>query len=131
MESAPHAVRDDLHRDRTVDDRLAKRGGEPAFREQPRVDAAGQVHQGVDGIDGRLHLAREDGVRAFRRFLGQGLGEAQVHGERDQVLLGTVVDVALEQSALFVLQVDQPLARPAQLVGSSRQLGASQLELRA
>ena len=30
----------------------AQRGGEPALREQRRVDAAGQVHQGVDGVDG-------------------------------------------------------------------------------
>ena len=89
------------------------------------------MHQGVDGVDGGLLLAREDGVRPVRRPLGKGLGEAQVHGERDQVLLGTVVDVALEQPALGVLQVDQPLARPAQLVGARRQLGPTQLELGA
>ena len=106
-------------------------GASPRSASSARVDPAGQLHQGVDGVDGGLHLAREDDVRAFGRSLGQGLGEAQVHRERDQVLLGAVVDVALEQPALLVLQVDQPLARRAQLVGASRQLGAPQLELRA
>ena len=129
---SPHAVRDDLHRDRTVDDRLAKRGGESALREQPRVDAARQVHQACRRRRRRPAPGPRGcaSARSGARWR-QGLGETQVHRERDQVLLGTVVDVALEQPALVVLQVDQPLARPPQLVGASRQLGASQLELRA
>ena len=55
---------------------------------------------------------------------GQRLGEPQVHRERDQVLLGAVVDVALEPPALGVLGVDQPLPRDAQLVGARRQLAS-------
>ena len=43
----------------------------------------------------------------------QGLREPQVHGQGDEVLLGAVVDVALERASLGVLGVDQPLARRA------------------
>ena len=57
--------------------------------------------------------------------------EAQVHRQRDQVLLGAVVDVPLEAPALGVLGVDQALAGDPQLLGPRGQLGRPELELGA
>ena len=59
---------------------------------------------------------------SLRRPGGQGLGQPQVHRERHQVLLRTVVDVALQPAALGVLGVDQSLPRHPQLLGPRRQL---------
>ncbi len=71
----------------------------------------GGPHVGGDLVEdlggGRpvLRLAREQLPR-----------QAEVHGERHQVLLGTVVDVALDPPALGVGGGDEPQARGAQLL---------------
>jgi hypothetical protein len=43
-------------------------------------------------------------------------GEAQIHGQRQQPLLRSVVEVALEAPPFFILRGDQPLAGHLQLV---------------
>ena len=55
-------------------------------------------------------LLREQGVRAVERAGRERPGEPEVHGERDQVLLRAVVDVALQAPALGVVRVHEPLA---------------------
>src|SRR6185436_634181 len=63
-------------------------------------------------------------IRADRR-----LGEAQLDGEGDEVLLRAVVDVALEPAAFLVLGGDDPLPRRAQLGGLHGDLIQTRLEV--
>ena len=109
-----------------------QRGAEPFLREQRRVDPAGEPDERLDRLGGRrLLVAQELHRRGPATRVGQRLGEAEVHRQGDQVLLGAVVDVALQEPALVVLGVDQPLARAAQLLGAGRQLLEPLLELGA
>ena len=108
-----------------------QRGRQPLVGEQPRVDAAGQLEQGVHRLGRCLLLGGEEHVGALRRTVRQRLGEPQVHGERDEVLLGTVVDVTLQTPALRVLGVHHPLTRGAQLPGTRGQLDQPALQLGA
>src|SRR5437016_14568387 len=51
------------------------------------------------------------------RIVAQGfLGDAQVYGERDEALLGAVVEVAFESSALGHACFDDPRTRSGQLI---------------
>jgi hypothetical protein len=51
-------------------------------------------------------------LRGFRGVLDQRhLGKAELDLERDEVLLGTVVEVALQPATLVVLSLDQALPR--------------------
>ena len=50
-------------------------------------------------------------LRGLRRIaLRQLAGEPSLDGERDELLLGAVMDVALQATPLFVLRGDQTLA---------------------
>ena len=49
-------------------------------------------------------------ARLRRVALGQLLGEPELHGQRHELLLHAVVDVALELAAFLVLGRHQPLA---------------------
>ena len=72
-----------------------------------------QVVQRARGVELDLlgHLARFLRI-AFRELLE----EPELHGERDELLLGAVVDVALQPPALLVLRSDDPLPGRAQLL---------------
>ena len=83
---------------------------------------AGEVDQGGDrGVD-RAHLLGEHRAGPLGRPGGQRLREPEVDDQGDQVLLGPVVDVALEPAALGVVGVDQASARHLELLGPRRQL---------
>ena len=58
------------------------------------------------------------------------LGEPQVQREGNEVLLGAVVDVALQPAAFGVLGLDHPSAGAFQLAGTRPQLPVPVLELR-
>ena len=99
---APDAVGVDAHGQRAAVGGRPERLGEAGVHEQRRVDAVGQVAQLLDRV---LH-----GVAERVEHLGGGLGvvgedvlgEAEVHRQRDEVLLGAVVQVALDLAALGV-----------------------------
>ena len=102
-------------------------GGDAAVGQDTRVDAAGQVLQAEHGVlrlvGEVLELSRDGGL-ALRQL-------AQLSGQRDQLVLGTVVEVALDAASLLVLGGDQPLARLLQLlraVCSSSRLAATSSE---
>ena len=84
--------------------------------QQRRVDAVGQLAQLLDGqlhVVGQLaeHLAGP--VRVFGHDVA---GQAQVDGQRHQVLLGAVVQVAFDPAAFGVPAGDDAGPRFAQLV---------------
>ena len=75
-------------------------GVEAAVGEHRGVDAAhqlAQLHQGLLG----LGMGMVDEVAGALGIGGElGLGAAELHGHRDQALLGAVVEVALDPEAL-------------------------------
>jgi hypothetical protein len=77
------------------------------------IDAPGQPGDRLDRLAGGVGLRAEDAGRPRGILAGDGLDEAQVDRQRDQMLLRTVVDVALQPVALVVLRRDEPL--PGQL----------------
>ena len=98
----------------------------PSSARAPRVDAPGEVDEGGDGGVDRVDLLLQHRAGTLGRAHGHLLRESQVDHEGDEVLLGTVVDVALEAATLGVEGVDQASARHLELVGPRRQLhGAS------
>ena len=48
-------------------------------------------------------------LRLGRVALDQLLGDAQIHGNRDELLLGAIVDVALQAPPLRILRGHDPL----------------------
>jgi hypothetical protein len=57
------------------------------------------------------------------------LRQAELHSQRDQMLLGAVVDVAFEAAPLFVLRGHDPLPRGAELGRLHRDLVQAGLEV--
>jgi hypothetical protein len=92
----------DVHVEGAAAGRRPQRLGQAAVHEQWRVDAMGEVPQLLDGVldaDGQ-HVQHLGGRL---RVVGQQVpGEAQVDGQRHQVLLGAVVQVPLDLAALGV-----------------------------
>ena len=93
------------------------------------MQAAGELAQ----LGGRLaELARRLLEQLLRR---RGVGvellarEPQVERQRDQPLLGAVVEVALEAAALVVGGLDDPRPRRAQLLDPGAQLDVQALVL--
>ena len=107
-----------LHRHR--DGRAASLGGERRGQalvgQERRVDASGQVAQGVQRLlSVSLHVV-EQGLGAVQITTSEVLGQPELHGEGHQLLLRAVVDVALEPAAFGVGRRDDPLARRPQLL---------------
>ena len=107
-----------------------QRLGQAAVHEQRRVDAVREVAQ-------LLHRVLEvvaDLLEHLLRGVGIGVGElarqVHVHGQRDEVLLRAVVEVALDGTALRVARFDDARARGAQLVGLAPNLVERLLERR-
>ena len=93
-----------------------ERGRQALVGEQRRVDAAREVAQVLERLL-RLRLDLGEHLRGLRGFpLGQRAREPSLHGERDELLLRAVVDVALQPAALLVLRRDQPLLRGLEVV---------------
>jgi hypothetical protein len=104
-------------------------GREPQVGQDGRIDAAGQLPQGFDGF---AHV----GNQALQHFLGLlGIGGRhilcyhQLQLQSYQLLLGAVVQVALDPAALGVLGRDQALAGYRQLLQSLAELGGEALVL--
>ena len=98
-------------------------GTMPSSASSRGVDAARQLGQGLDRLSRPPRTApRAPWRRARASSSGDGLGQPEVHGERHQVLLRAVMDVALEPAPLGVLGLDEPFAGQAQLVGACCQL---------
>ena len=72
-------------------------------------------------------LEQPPGGRRVERELA--LGEAELQRERDEPLLGAVVQVALEPAALEHRDVDEPRARALELLDAGAQLGLEALVL--
>ena len=84
---------------------------------------ARQVEQGPSREIGLVAELAEHPRRLVGVALGgERLGQTELDGERDQVLLGAVVDVALEAAALRVVCRHDPSPGGPQLVGPQREL---------
>ncbi len=84
--------------------------------EQRRVDPAREVAQVVERL-GRVDLELRhqlERLRGSRSIMPSD--QALLDLERDELLLGAVVDVAFEPAALGVLRGDEPAARRAELL---------------
>ena len=90
-------------------------------RQQRRVDAASELAQVVDGFVGvRLQLCQHWADSAAR--LADRFGDADLQLERDQVLLGTVMQVALDPATLLVLGRHEALPGSAKIIEPRQQL---------
>ena len=112
----------DLDRGRTPGHGRGEGGDQTVLAQPARVDAPREGHEDLDRLGRGVLLLGQQRVGPLARSVRERLGEAEVHGEGDEVLLGTVVDVALEVAALGVLGSDQALARDAQLACAGGEL---------
>ena len=113
----------DLDRERRAGGERGERGLEAAVGEHRRVDPAGELAQ----LGERFV---ELGARAGEHLGGAlGIGDRAVAGEpqaqpdRDQALLGAVVEVALEAAAFGEARLHDARARGAQVFDTRAQLG--------
>ena len=122
---AADAVGVDAHGERAPVGGRPQRLGQPGVHEQRRVDAVGQVAQLLDGVLHRV-AERVEHLGGRLRVVGEDvLGEPQVHREGHEVLLGAVVEVALDLAALGVAGGHDAGARGAEvLVGPLQVLEA-------
>ena len=94
------------------------------------MDAARQLAQLLQGAGQLVARGVEHGARgAVRVRLQAALGQPELQRERDQALLGAVVQVALQAPALEHRDLDDPRARGLQLVEAGAQLGLQALVL--
>ena len=114
----------ELHRQRRLVGERLERGRESRLAEDRRIDAVGELAQLVEGgrglVAGRVQHPGELLVTVGGRA---GTREAQVVRQREQPLLGAVVEVALEPAPLGVARLDDPRARHAQIVELGQHLG--------
>ena len=100
-------------------------GADAALGEERRMDAAGELTQ-LGQRDRELLADLVD--RAGEPAVAQPrLQHPQVQGERDELLLGAVVEVALDPPARVVGGLDDPQPRDAQLLHAGAQLGLQAL----
>ena len=90
--------------------------------EQRRVDPAGQ---GAQVIEGRAEPGPQLAGKLpdFGGIFGGVVEQGELDGERDQLLLGAVVQVALDLLPLGVLGLHQPPPRRPQIIDAGLQLG--------
>jgi hypothetical protein len=97
--------------------------------QQRRVDPAGEVAEVLErGLGVGLHLVEHVAGPAVLPS-HEGPGQPHLHREGDELLLRTVVKVALEPAALFVLSANQALARRTEL-GDQRDVPKHKARLR-
>jgi F420-dependent oxidoreductase-like protein len=100
----------DGDRDRCLASLRLEGGPESLVGEQRRIDAPGEVAQIFESSFGvALDVAEQAGALG-RVSLGELLGEPGLDGEGDQLLLGAVVEVALDPPSLLVLRGDESLS---------------------
>src|SRR6185437_11713900 len=85
----------------------AQRRDQALLGQQRRVDTAGQRAQ-VLQRRAELRLEVRDGRPDLVRVTGQLGEQAELDGQRDELLLGAVVQVPLDPAAFGVLGPDQP-----------------------
>src|SRR5881396_706132 len=96
---------------------------EPTLRQHRRMDPAGQLAQLVEG-ELELLLRPFDELERAPVLLRKAVaGESQREGERDEPLLGAVVEVALEAPPFLVLRPEEPHAGGAEVALSLLALG--------
>ena len=78
----------------------------PVLRQHLGIDPAAQRREGLDGEASRAHLLGQNVARPVGRTAGKDLGEPQVHGQGNEMLLSAIVDVALQSAALCILSLD-------------------------
>ena len=86
----------------------AERFYEPAVHQERRVNPVGQLPQ---LLNRSLNLGRELLQHLHPRFLvvdNDVLGQPEIHGQRDKVLLRSIVKVAFDPSTLGVAAGDDP-----------------------
>ena len=106
--------------DRDRDGHLARlrfeRLGQTPIGQERRVDPARQVAQVLQRA---LHVVEDAVERVALPLLlltDQPFGQPHLHGQRHQLLLRPVVDVAFQPAALLVLGRDQPLSRRTEIL---------------
>jgi len=102
------AVGADLDGHRRLAGLGADGGGQALVGEQRRVDAAGQVAQGLQRAAGLGLELGDQGPFPVLVLAGQRLRLGQRAGDGEQLLLGAVVDVALDPPPLLILRGDDP-----------------------
>ena len=103
----------DAYLQRAAFRRSRKGGPEASVREQRRVDAMSELAELADRV---LHLqveALEQCRGSLRIGPDEVVCEAQLDGEGSEVLLRSVVDVALEPTAFGIAARDDPCPRLA------------------
>ena len=113
-----------MHGQRRVAPERAQRVARPAIEQQRRVDAADQrvqVRERALGVGGQLVDQRRE--RWGRLEL---LGQRELDPQRDQPLLRTVVEIALDPPPLGVGRLRHARPRRAQVLQRRPQLGLEQ-----
>ena len=102
---------------------LCSQGRPQALVGQQRgIDPAGECPQVIDGrVQAGPQLAGDQPHLAG--VLGGVLQQAELDRERDELLLGAVVQVALDPLPLIILRAHQPEPRRPQVVDRGLQLG--------
>ena len=117
--------------DRGVDGRARReplqRRGQPVL-EHRRVEPARELAQ-LGHRQRELVARRRHELLRRRVVVDAALQQAQLERDRDEPLLGAVVEVALEPAALGVARRHDPLARRPQLHDARAQLGLEALAL--
>ncbi len=116
LREAPDPVGDDLDRHGRLARLRLERGEQALVRQERRVDAARQVPQILErplrvALQLRKHLVGARGIALEHR-----LRQPHLHAQRHQLLLRSVVDVALETPSLLVLRGDESALRRLQFV---------------
>ena len=119
---AADAVGVDAHGERAPVGGRPQRLGQAGVHEQRRVDAVGQVAQLLDRVLHRV-AERVEHLGGGLGVVGEHvLGEAEVHRQRHEVLLGAVVEVALDLAPLGVAGGHDAGTRGAQVVVGALQV---------
>ena len=102
----------DPHVERRASRERLERPAQPLLREDGGMDAAGELAQLGDGHLQLLDRAGEDSLEVGIHAAPEApLGRTELERERDETLLGAVVDVALDAAALLVAGRHDPPAR--------------------
>ena len=104
------AVRVHDHGERRLSTLRLERRGQPLVGEERRIDPAGQVSQVLERRLRILMDVAEQGHALARIALRDLLRESRFDGEGDELLLGAVVEVALDPPPLLILRRHQSLA---------------------
>ncbi|HEY7926837.1 MAG TPA: hypothetical protein VIG86_05370 [Candidatus Dormibacteraeota bacterium] len=100
------------------------RGRQTLVGEERRVDATRQVTQSIErfiSVPLELGQDRPGPVGVLQRL---HLRQPKLDLERDEVLLGTIVQVALDPAPFTILRRDQPLPRRTEVLEPRRQVRA-------